>query len=97
VDRALAEYHEKRHIKVRTRNPGLAAEIVKNTDFSMSLPKRMASEYALKARPLPFEVPPLAWRLYWPLRAEHDAGNIWLRNLITRSVKTTQAVKTDTL
>jgi len=83
VDRALSECQAKRQIKVRTRNPGLAAAIVQSSDMSMSLPKRMASEYTLKARPLPFKVPPLEWHLYWPVRAEHDPGNMWLRQLIS--------------
>lgn len=82
VDRALADQGITRHIKVRTRNPGLAASIVKNTDLSMSVPERFAGYYNLKPLPLPFEVPPLAWRLYWPVRSEYDPGNIWLRQLI---------------
>jgi DNA-binding transcriptional LysR family regulator len=79
----LADQGLKRHIKVRTRNPGLGATVVKNTDLAMTVPERFAGYYSLKALPLPFPVPPLAWRLYWPVRSELDPGNIWLRKLIT--------------
>lgn len=82
VDRALADCHAARNIKLRTRNCGLAVSIVSKTDLSMSLPRRIASDYNLKALPLPFDVPPLQWRLYWPNRAEYDLASIWLRNLL---------------
>ena len=83
VDRALAEIGYSRRIKVRTRNPGLAADLVKTSKIAMSMPERFADYYGLKMLPLPFDVPRVAWRLYWPMRAEHDPGNIWLRDVIT--------------
>lgn len=82
IDKALAEYNRARLIKVRVRNPGLAAVIVKSTDYAMSVPERFAHLYELRALKLPFDVPPLAWRVYWPTRLDHDPGNTWLRNLI---------------
>jgi len=82
VDLALRNLGKRRKIKVRTRHANLAASIVQNSPLAMSLPARFADLYGLKAQPLPFEVPPLAWRLYWPSKAEHDKGNSWLRNVI---------------
>jgi DNA-binding transcriptional LysR family regulator len=82
IDRSLADRQLARRIKLRTRNPKLAADIVASTDLAMSVPARMAASYDLAASPLPLDVPPITWRLYWPARADGDPGNKWLRQLI---------------
>lgn len=82
VDRALTEQSLSRNIKVRTRNPGLAAEIVHNSNIAMTVPERFAGYYKLEAIRLPFKVPPVQWQIYWPVRLEHDPGNMWLRDTI---------------
>lgn len=82
IDRVLAELGLHRRIKARIRNPGVAAEIVRQTDLAMTMPERFAAYYQLAAVPLPFEVPSLAWQLYWPTRLDTDSGNLWLRQQI---------------
>jgi len=84
VDRALAEQNLSRNIKVRTRNASLAAQVVRGSDLSITMPERFAEYFDLPFAPLPFKVPLLEWTLYWPVRLEHDPGNKWLRDTITR-------------
>lgn len=82
IDRVLAELGLHRRIKARIRNPGVAAEIVRRTNLVMTVPERFAAYYELAALSLPFEVPALDWRLYWPTRLDGDSGNLWLRRQI---------------
>jgi DNA-binding transcriptional LysR family regulator len=35
---------------------------------------------------LPFEPPPIEYRMYWPLMYETDPGNVWLRQLLLECV-----------
>lgn len=82
VDRVLADKALSRNIKLRTRNLELSAKIIQDSDYTMTLPARFANYYGLATIPLPFKVPDLHWRLHWPVRAEYDRGNIWLREMI---------------
>ena len=79
VDRALADAGCKRRIRLRIRNPEIAADIVRRTDLAMTVPQHFAAEWGLAALELPFAIPPLDWQLYWPTRLEDDASNRWLR------------------
>lgn len=82
IDRILQDENHKREIRLRTRNMELAANIVKATDYSMTVPDHFAKYYDLVALELPFKITYLKWRLYWPRRSDHDPGNQWLRGII---------------
>ncbi len=82
IDRILMDEGHKREIKLRTRNMEIAANLVRETDCSMTVPDHFAKYYDLVALRLPFAIPKLTWRLYWPRRSDHDAGNRWLRNIV---------------
>lgn len=84
VDRTLLDGGYKREIKLRTRNLEIAANLVKQTDYTMTIPRHFAKYYNLTALELPFDVPNLVWKLYWPKRSDFDAGNIWLREAVQR-------------
>jgi DNA-binding transcriptional LysR family regulator len=79
IDQALANLNLERAIKARLRSPSSAADIVRATDFAMTMPERFAEYYGLEPLPLPFPAPSLDWQLYWPARLENDPANQWLR------------------
>jgi DNA-binding transcriptional LysR family regulator len=79
VDQVLANLNLERTIKARLRSPSSAADIVRATDFAMTMPERFAEYYGLEPLPLPFAAPSLDWQLYWPARLENDPANQWLR------------------
>lgn len=70
-----------RNIKVRVQHYMVGANIVSNTDLAWTLPMRLARQLDLKILPLPFEVAPLNWHLFWHKSADKDQASIWLRNL----------------
>ncbi|HET6538818.1 MAG TPA: LysR family transcriptional regulator [Sphingopyxis sp.] len=82
VERALAETNHRRTVSVRIRNPSIAADIIRTSDLSMTMPERVARYFNLETFELPFSVPPLNWRLYWPARLDEDPANRWLRDQI---------------
>ncbi|WP_313802934.1 LysR family transcriptional regulator [Sphingobium sp.] len=87
IDRILSERGMVRPIKARMRSPAIAADIIHNSDLTMTMPERFARYYGLATLPLPFAVPSLDWRLYWPARHHADAGNRWLREQILDIVR----------
>jgi DNA-binding transcriptional LysR family regulator len=79
IDQALASLNLERTVKARLRSPSSAADIVRATDFAMTMPERFAEYYGLEPLPLPFPAPSLDWQLYWPARLENEPANQWLR------------------
>ncbi|MFY0476225.1 LysR family transcriptional regulator [Achromobacter marplatensis] len=63
-----------------------AAEIVRRTDLTVTLPFRAAlwfnRDNAFHIRPLPIALPPLCVTVHWHPRFENDPGTMWLRNLV---------------
>lgn len=63
-----------------------AAEIVRRTDLTVTLPHRAAiwfnRDNAFEVRPLPITLPPLCVTVHWHARFESDPGTMWLRNLV---------------
>jgi hypothetical protein len=62
----------------------LAANTIKRTDLSMTVPDHFAQHYDLVALSLPFNVPNLTWQLYWSRHSDYDAGCCWLRGIIEK-------------
>lgn len=84
IDRTLLDLGYKREIRMRTRSMELAANTIRHTDFSMTVPDHFAQHYDLAALNLPFDVPNLTWQLYWSRHADYDAGCSWLRAIIEK-------------
>ncbi|MGE6915283.1 LysR family transcriptional regulator [Achromobacter kerstersii] len=63
-----------------------AAEIVRRTDLTVTLPYRAAiwfnRDNAFDIRPLPISLPPLCVTVHWHARFESDPGTMWLRRLV---------------
>lgn len=63
-----------------------AAEIVRRTDLTVTLPYRAAlwfnRDNAFEIRALPIALPPLCVTVHWHPRFESDPGTMWLRNLV---------------
>jgi DNA-binding transcriptional LysR family regulator len=63
-----------------------AAEIVRRTDLTVTLPYRAAlwfdRDHAFEIRPLPVALPPLAVTVHWHARFDSDPGTQWLRGLV---------------
>jgi DNA-binding transcriptional LysR family regulator len=63
-----------------------AAEIVRRTDLTVTLPYRAAiwfnRDNAFEIRPLPITLPPLCVTVHWHARFERDPGTTWLRRLV---------------
>jgi len=63
-----------------------AAEIVRRTDLTVTLPYRAAiwfnRDNAFDIRPLPISLPPLCVTVHWHPRFESDPGTMWLRRLV---------------
>jgi DNA-binding transcriptional LysR family regulator len=89
---ALSALGLTRNIKVRVQHYMVAARIVANTDLAWTLPMRLAHQLDLKILPLPFEVAPLTWHLFWHKSADQDQVNIWLRNLFLQGLNESVAL-----
>ncbi|WP_454673964.1 LysR family transcriptional regulator [Achromobacter pestifer] len=67
-----------------------AAEIVRRTDLTVTLPYRAAiwfnRDNAFEIRPLPIALPPLCVTVHWHARFESDPGTMWLRRLVEETL-----------
>ncbi|CAB3891706.1 PCP degradation transcriptional activation protein [Achromobacter mucicolens] len=67
-----------------------AAEIVRRTDLTVTLPYRAALWFnqtrTFEIRPLPIALPPLCVTVHWHARFESDPGMAWLRGLVVATL-----------
>ena len=88
VDRKLEEMKVVRKVVVRVPGHLGLANIVGATEHICTLPRRaatvLAAGGAVKAYPVPFELPEYAVKLHWHERMNRDPGNRWLRALLKR-------------
>lgn len=91
VDLALGKMGEKRNIVLRTQHYLAAPNLLKNTNFALTVPRAFADLVAKSSETiylkLPFEVPPLETFLYWHESTDSDQSNKWMRDLIGESYK----------
>ena len=82
----------RRRIRLRCRNYAAALQVVTETDLVLTIAQRYArslgagASHQVLTPPMPF--PPLDAYLYWHESADADAGNRWLRGLITQAFTT---------
>lgn len=67
-----------------------AAEIVRRTDLTVTLPRRVAlwfnRERDFEVRPLPLALPELTVTVHWHARFDSDPGSSWLRRLVVETL-----------
>ena len=90
VDKALAREGLVRRIASSVPFFLSAGDIVESTDLIFTLPRRLG-EYLARRQDLalfdpPVELPTFPIRLGWHIRLDADPANIWLRQMVIRSV-----------
>jgi DNA-binding transcriptional LysR family regulator len=82
VDMALHSLGHPRQIRLRVQHYQMAPQLVARSDLALTVPRRLARQFALQVLELPFAVPPLEWHLFWHKSADGDQGNRWLRERV---------------
>jgi len=97
LDVKLAEKNLKRDVALYVPDFNSAAELVCHTDLILTAPRLFASHIVrklnLKIIPLPFNIPSLAYTLFWHENRNNDLGHLWLKNFITERSKNLMLAK----
>lgn len=87
-DLALGRLGLQRQVRQRCQHYLSAALLVQHSDWLLTMPRRYAELLNVglgnRLLPLPIELPAVTLNLYWPRRAEQEAGNQWLRQTLCR-------------
>ncbi|WP_419905580.1 LysR family transcriptional regulator [Kiloniella sp.] len=88
VDEALAQQGLERKIAMTVNHFSLVPSILKDSNLVCVTPQSVVARAVrageLTIVPLSFEVEPAPISLLWHTRQDRDAGNIWMRQLISR-------------
>ncbi|MDX1491184.1 MAG: LysR family transcriptional regulator [Pseudohongiellaceae bacterium] len=87
IDLALLKLGKEREIKLRVQHYRVAATIVGATDLAVSIPRFLALNYDVEILPLPVDVAPLDYHLYWHRQSESDSSHRWLKEELIRMFK----------
>ncbi|BCS96195.1 LysR family transcriptional regulator [Desulfoluna limicola] len=91
IDRALVGLGRKRRVALETSLFASAMEIVKQSDFILTLPahiaRHLSRRYDTAVVPLPFEVPSFRYGLLWHERHRRDAAHTWLRRRLIEQLQ----------
>ena len=82
IDLALLQHDAERMVRLRVQHYRVAVDIVASTDLVLSLPRFLADRSELVVLPLPFEVPPLDYHLYWHRHSDKDVSHCWMREAL---------------
>jgi DNA-binding transcriptional LysR family regulator len=82
IDLALLKQGVERQITLRVQHYRVAATIAATTDLAVSIPRFLALNYDVEILPLPVEVAPLDYHLYWHRQSDSDGSHRWLRNAL---------------
>lgn len=86
LDYKLADLGLKRDIAIYVPDFNSAASLCTHTDLVFTAPSHFANYIAaqldLVVVPLPFELPAMAYTLFWHQHQEKDPGHSWLRQII---------------
>jgi DNA-binding transcriptional LysR family regulator len=89
VDHALASLGLQRRVVLTVNQFFTAGRVVAQSDLLTVLPLSFVaatgSQAQVVVRELPFELPPVAVEMIWPLRLDADPGHRWLRGLIEQA------------
>ncbi|AZQ85943.1 LysR family transcriptional regulator [Colwellia sp. Arc7-635] len=84
-DFALLQQGINRSINTRCQSYQAARELVKVSDYLLTLPSLIAHKLAdddLVIRPIPYTIPSVSTHLYWHQNTEHDDALMWLREKV---------------
>ena len=88
VDDALAQLGLKRKVAMTVNHFSLIASILKDSNLVCVTPQSVVARDVrageLTVLPLSFEIEPAPISLLWHIRQNRDAGNIWMRQLISK-------------
>jgi DNA-binding transcriptional LysR family regulator len=86
VDQALATLGRQRQIVLTVNQFFTAGKVVSQSDLITVLPLSFipatGTQDQVVARPLPFELAPVAVQMLWPVRQDADPAHRWLRALV---------------
>lgn len=82
VDMALEQLGRERRIQLRMKSYMAAPQVVASTDLALTIPRALATQYAVVILELPFAVDPLVQYLYWHKSADRDRANQWMRGIL---------------
>lgn len=82
VDIELSKLGHQRKIRIRSQHYNLASNIVRSTNFALTVPSRWAPNTDLKLLELPFDMPSHDVHILWHKSADGDQANRWLRERI---------------
>ena len=89
LDAALAERGVSRTVYVSLTHFLVAPAIVTQSDYVVTLPRRLARSferhYPLAVLELPVPLPSLSFRLLWHERTHHEPAQQWLRKVIAET------------
>lgn len=84
-DFALTKLGVARQILLRCQNYQAAVEVIRQSDFILTLPQSVAKQLVdFEIRPLPLEQQPLELYLYWHKKAEQDPAVMWLKEQMVK-------------
>ena len=88
VDAEIARLGVKRRVALEIPNFFGAAFVAESTDLLITIPRRLAeilgARGAFKTLPVPFPIPEYRVKQHWHERYNNDAGNRWLRGVVSR-------------
>lgn len=91
IDRSLFSLGRKRTVALETSLFASAMEIVKQSNFILTIPAHIARHLSLRYNtavvPLPFEVPSFRYGLLWHERHRKDAAHTWLRRRLIEQLQ----------
>ena len=88
-DIELSRLGLQRHVRLHAQHYEAACEVVRQSDFVLTL----LGSYATAANrvsknqvlPLPFDVPPIQFYMYWHDTTDSDSANQWLREQLIQA------------
>lgn len=90
LDDALAEAGLHRQPYLTLPHFAAAAEIVRRTDLTVTLPHRVAlwfnRDESFVVQPLPLNLPDLTVTVHWHGRFDSEPGSVWLRQLVVKTL-----------
>jgi DNA-binding transcriptional LysR family regulator len=87
-DAALERLGLRRHVVLRVQTFAVAMALAAHHDLLVTVPVSHVGEamaHGLVHRPLPFDVPPVEYRLYWHRHRQEDPALAWLRGRIAQA------------
>jgi DNA-binding transcriptional LysR family regulator len=88
VDGWLIRQGRQRHIAARANTYGSALQLVRDTRYFLTLPRRiqalLGNQPWLAVHELPQDLPGFSLDMVWSERADQDEANGWLREQIVR-------------